>query len=130
MRTTNGKHLLADLLTMIILLPIHSFKHCILVKRPNCSLHYKNEKTRTRFTQLTQHLQIPKNFSRKVLCPRVFQQLTSVLIKNFKSLNCLHNCQRVRPSEDRRPGEAAAYRAARRFLGGRNLRSASNLIVM
>ena len=40
------------------------------------------------------------------------------------------NCQRVRPSEDRRPGEVADYRAARRFLGRLNLRSASNLSVM
>ena len=52
------------------------------------------------------------------------------LYKVLKLLYNNNNCQRVRPSEDRRPGEAAAYRAARRFLGGRNLRSASNLSVM
>ena len=38
-------------------------------------------------------------------------------------------CQRVRPSEDRRPDEAADYRAARRCVGEKNFRNAPKCVM-
>ena len=76
-------------------------------------------------------LSVPQ-LSCALLLKQIYRLCSSVL-KGLKILEVFQRksyCQRVRPSEDRRPGEAAAYRAARRFLGGRNLRSASNLSVM
>ena len=40
-----------------------------------------------------------------------------------------HFCQRVRPSEDRRPDEAADYRAARRCVGEKIFRNAPKCVM-
>ena len=78
------------------------------------------------FISFFNNINICNKYDHKNLINKI---ITSPIINTALHIKDIY-CQRVRPSEDRRPGEAADYRASRRFLGGRNLRSASNLSVM